>query len=380
MDISNIAFVHDWLVDYGGAERCLEAMRPSFPDAPVHTLFHDPRQFEGTGIAGADIRTTFLDRPFFRKRYRNFLPLFPFAVEQLDVGDAEIVLSFSHSVGKGVLTRADTLHVCYCHTPVRYAWDLYHRYLKLSGLERGIRSWVARLILHYIRLWDAGTAHRVDAYIANSRYVAARIRKTYGREAAVIHPPVDVGRFAQADSKEDHYLMVGRMVPYKRMDLAVRACTTLKLPLRIVGGGPQFEELRALAGPTVTFAGRLSDAEVAREMAGAKAFLFPGEEDFGITPVEAQAAGTPVVAFGKGGSLETVVPPEGEDYSRATGLFFAEPSEESLVECLRRFEKEGHRFEPAAVVSHARGFATERYVKEMNAFLKREWEAFREAP
>lgn len=377
MSTYEIAFVQDWLVDFGGAERCLEAMCAEFPGAPIHTMFHDPRQFKDSPIEDHIIHTSFLDRAFFKKRYRTFLPLYPLAIEQLDVGEPDVVLSFSHSVAHGALVRADSLHVCYCHTPVRYAWDLYHPYLRLSGLTEGVRSWVARAILHYIRLWDATAARRVDKYIANSRNVARRIERIYGKEAAVIYPPVDVARFKSADARGDAFLCVGRMVPYKRADLAVVACTRLGLPLRVVGDGPEFEKLRRLAGPSVTFLGRLGDAEVAREMASARALLFCGEEDFGITPVEAQAAGTPVIAFGKGGALETVIPPEGDDYGSATGLFFAERSAESLAAALAVFDRSAHRFSQEAAVENAARFDAARYAREMKAFLEAELERFR---
>jgi glycosyltransferase involved in cell wall biosynthesis len=373
----SLAFVQDWLVDFGGAERCIEALCPEYPQAPIHTLFHDPTQFAGSFLEDRSVHSTFLNNPFFRKRYRAFLPLYPLAVEQLDVGTPDVVLSFSHSVAKGVLTRGDTLHVCYCHTPVRYAWDLYHEYLRLSGLTHGMKSWAARAILHYIRLWDASCAQRVDAYIANSRHVAQRIRKTYGREAEVIHPPVDVGRFAPLLRRGDHYLVAGRLVAYKRFDLAVATCTRLGLPLRVVGEGPELDNLRRIAGPTVAFLGRVSDGCVAREMAEAKAFLFCGEEDFGITPVEAQAAGTPVIAYGRGGALETVVPPSGDDWSEATGLFFREPSPESLADALRVFDASAHRFRPEAAVANSGRFSTDRYIREMRTTVDAKWGDFR---
>jgi glycosyltransferase involved in cell wall biosynthesis len=371
-----VAFVQDWLMDYGGAERCLDALCAEFPDAPVHTLFYDPRQFQESAIARRMVHTTFLDRPFFKRRYRAFLALYPLAVEQLDTGEPDVVVSFSHCVAHGALVRSDVLHLCYCHTPVRYAWDLTHPYLRMAGLDRGLRGWAAKAVLHYLRMWDEAAARRVDLYVANSRNVARRIERIYGRSARVIHPPVEVGRFAVEAARTGAFLVVGRMVAYKRMDLAVAACTNLGLPLRVVGDGPELDRLRRLAGPTVTFLGRLRDEEVAREMAAARALLFPGEEDFGITPVEAQAAGTPVIAYGKGGALETVVPPEGGSYERATGLFFHEPTAESLAEALATFDREGHRFDPAAGAENARRFSTGRYLTEMTTLIESEWEAF----
>lgn len=372
-----MAFVQDWLVDFGGGERCIEAMCGAYPRAPIHTLFYDPAQFESSVISDHRIHTTFMDRPLFKKRYRTFLALYPFAVEQLDVGTPDVVLSFSHSVAHGALTHSDSLHVCYCHTPVRYAWDLYHSYLRWGDLERGPKSWLARAVLHYIRLWDAGAAGRVDHYVANSKNVARRIARIYGKEASVVYPPVNTDRFKPAAKRGDAYLVAGRMVPYKRVDLAVAACTRRGLPLRVVGDGPDFDKLRRMAGPTVTFLGRIPDEAVAEEMARARAFLFCGEEDFGITPVEAQAAGTPVVAFGRGGARETVVPPEGDDFAGATGLFFARPTPESLAEALDRFDRTSHRFREDAIVENARRFSADRYVSEMTALIEEKLEALR---
>jgi glycosyltransferase involved in cell wall biosynthesis len=376
----SLAFVQDWLVDFGGAERCLEALCQEFPAAPIHTLFYDPKQFENSAIAGHLIHTTFLNKPFFKSRYRTFLALYPFAIEQLDVGDPDVVLSFSHSVAHGALVRSDTLHICYCHTPARYAWDLTHSYLKLSRLDRGVRSWLARAVLHYLRLWDAAAAPRVDYYVANSRHVAKRIRRIYGRDAAVINPPVELQRFKPADKRGDAFLVLGRMVPYKRADLAVVACTRLGLPLRIIGDGPEMGKLKRLAGPTVEFLGRLSDTEAARELAEAKALLFCGEEDFGITPVEAMASGTPVIAFGRGGATETIAPPRGEDFSGATGLLFPSPTAESLAEALALFDRNAHRFDPAAAVERAAQYSWERYVREMRRFILDRFEERRGRP
>ncbi len=372
----SLAFVQDWLVDFGGAERCLEAMCLEYPGAPIHTLFYDPSQFENTLIAEKSIHTTFLDKPFLKRHYRAFLALFPYAIEQLEVGEPGVVLSFSHSVAHGVLTPASVTHVCYCHTPARYAWDLYHSSLTLSGLDKGLKSLLARTILHYFRLWDTASAGRVDHWIANSRNVARRIKRVYGREASVVYPPVDVERFSPARKRSGNFLVVGRMVPYKRVDLAVSACTRLGVPLRVVGDGPEMGRLRHLAGPTVVFLGRLSDLQVAREMSRARALLFCGEEDFGITPVEAQAAGTPVIAYGRGGVLETIIPPCGGDWSLATGLFFDTPSVESLVAALKIFEKNEDRFNGARAVERASGFNTERFRREVRRIIEEQWERF----
>ncbi|MEJ2422575.1 MAG: glycosyltransferase [Acidobacteriota bacterium] len=372
----SLAFANDWLMDFGGAERCLEAMAEEFPGSPLYTLFCDLSQFRGSAVERLNRSTTFLDRPFFKNHYRRYLALYPLAVEQLHTGSPDVLLSFSHSVAHGNLRRSVTLHGCYCFTPVRYAWDLYQDYLEMAGLVKGVKSWIAKGLLHYIRLWDAGAAPRVDSWIADSRHVAKRIRRIYGREPAVIYPPVNIERFTPSSQRDDYFLYASRLVPYKRPDLAVRACTRLKLPLHVVGDGPEYKKLKSLAGPETSFLGRISDEELAREMAGARALLFPGEEDFGITPIEAQAAGTPVIAYGVGGALETVVPPEGDDFSQATGLFFREPTIEALEGTLSRFAKVGGRFIPGASRRNAERFRKERYVSEMKQFIERELEAF----
>lgn len=377
MDAYTLAFAHDWLVDFGGAERCLESMCEEYPQSPIHTLFFDSRQFSGSAIINREIHTTFLSRSFFKKRYRTFLALYPFAVEQLDVGSPDVVLSFSHSVAHGVLTRSDTLHICYCFTPVRYAWELYHDYLRLSGLDKGARSWIARAVLHYVRLWDAAAAPRVDCWLADSRHAARRVRRVYGREADVIYPPVDVGRFKPCEKKSEDYLLIGRLVAYKRADLAVMACTRLGVPLRIVGDGPELGRLRRMAGPSVTFLGKLSDDEIAGEMARARALIFPGEEDFGITPVEAQAAGTPVIAYGVGGATETIIPPDADDYSEATGFFFLRPTVDSLCSAILDFEKESHRLKNSSLLNSAWRFTKQRFVSEMKESIEAKLEDFR---
>ena len=372
-----LTFAHDWLVDFGGGERCLEAMCEEYPRSPIHTLFFDSRQFSGSAIINRDIHTTFLSRSFFKKRYRTFLALYPFAVEQLDLGFSDVVLSFSHSVAHGVLTRSDTMHVCYCFTPVRYAWDLYNEYLRLSGLDKGLRSWAARAILHYVRLWDATTSARVDHWIADSHHAARRVKRVYGRDAAVIYPPVDVERFKPSAEKGDAFLVAGRLVPYKRADLAVLACTKLNVPLRVAGDGPEFGRLKRMAGPSVTFLGRVSDDEMASEMARAKALLFPGEEDFGITPIESQAAGTPVIAYGIGGATETISAPDGDDFGEATGLLFSEPTVDSLCAAIQRLDREAHRFKSASFRNNVARFTKERFVREMKEFIETRLEEFR---
>jgi glycosyltransferase involved in cell wall biosynthesis len=342
-----VALVHDWLANTGGAESVLWALHELYPEAPVYTLVHNPDRLPAK-FRELDVRTSFLQHlPGARTKYQRFLPLMPFAVEQFDLTGYDVVISSSHACAKGAITRPDTLHVCYCHTPMRYAWEFYHEYLEREQVGRLGRLVIAPVMTN-LRVWDYASAQRVDCFVANSTAVAARIRKHYRREATVIHPPVETGRFSSG-SREDFFLVVSRLVGYKRVDLAVEACNRLGAPLVVIGDGSQQAALKALAGPTVTFLGRQPDEVVQDYFARCRALLFPGEEDFGITPVEAQAAGRPVIAFGRGGALDTVIPGE-------TGLLFAEQTTESLTAALREFLVGEERFSAERIREHARRF------------------------
>jgi glycosyltransferase involved in cell wall biosynthesis len=293
------------------------------------------------------------------------------ALEQFDLNDYDLVISSESGAAKGVLTRPHTCHICYCHTPMRYIWDMYHQYRAKPGMGA-----VARLIFsvaaHYMRLWDYAAAARVDYFVANSRNVAARIGKHYRREATVINPPVDVSAGHISPKVEDYYLVVGQLVDYKRVDLAIEACNRLGRPLRIIGEGDEFERLRRLAGPTIEFLGHLSDQELRENYARCRALLFPGEEDWGIVPVEAQSFGRPVIAFGRGGALETVVggfPQDPLAPEASTGVFFSEQSADSLAAAVRFFESNQSRFSPAVIRLHAERFDASRFKAEMRAFI-----------
>lgn len=360
------AIVTDWLAQMGGAERVVLALTDLFPDAPIFTTVYNPDQVDPI-FHSMDIRPSFIQKlPGARTGYQKYLPLMPTAVEQFDLSRFDLVISSSSSVAKGVLTGTRTLHICYCHTPMRYAWDFYHEYLNgpdVGPLKRKLIPWV----MTYIRMWDRQSADRVDHFIANSANVAGRIRKHYRREADVIHPPVDAAFFAPAGGAGDEagpvgdfFLVVSRLVPYKRVDLAIRACNGLGLPLRVIGTGPEFDRLKAMAGPTVRMMGRVSDEEIRWHYAHCQALLFPGEEDFGITPLEAQAAGSPVLAFGRGGALETVIP-------GVTGEFFAQQTVQSLAACLQKFDRD--RYDPAQARAHARSFETTVFKQKMKAFI-----------
>ena len=365
----DVALVHDWLPVYAGAERVLEQMIHTLPESSLYSLIDfvpdDQRDF----LQGKSVTTSFLQTlPWARTKYRYYLPLAPLAIEQFDLRDHDIVVSSSYAVAKGVLTRADQLHVSYVHSPVRYAWDLYPEYMASLGWVRRI---LAQLVLHYLRLYDATTATRVDRYVANSKHVAQRIWKTYRRRATVIYPPVDVDRFTVCADKEDYYLAMSRLVPYKRLDLIVRAFTaTPSRELIVIGDGPERARLERLAGPNVTLLGYQPNDAVNHYMQHARAFVFAAEEDFGILPVEAQACGTPVIAYGCGGATETVRPGE-------TGVFFPHQTVAALHAALDRFESTADRFDPETLRANAERFSAERFRTAFHRFLTKAHAEFR---
>lgn len=334
-----IAIVCDWLVTYAGAEKVLEQILNVFPEADLFAVVDFLPEGQRDFIKNKKVTTTFIQNlPRARKKYRNYLPFMPIAIEQLDLSRYDVVISSSHCVAKGVLTGPDQIHISYVHSPIRYAWDLQHQYLREAGLTHGLKSKIARLIMHYMRIWDTRTSNGVDYFIANSHFIARRIWKCYRREAEVIYPPVDVDKFTFCDKKEDFYLTASRMVPYKKMDLIVEAFS--KMPdkqLVVIGQGPDFIKIKKLAGPNVKLMGYQPDSVLQDYMQRAKAFVFAAEEDFGITPVEAQACGTPVIAYGKGGSLETVRG-YGEK-EKPTGIFFSDQKAQNLVDAVVSFEK-----------------------------------------
>jgi glycosyltransferase involved in cell wall biosynthesis len=343
------AFVHDWLPVYAGAERVLEQMIRTTSDADVFSLIDHVPDDQRAFLQGRPVQTSFLQSmPFSRSHYRYYLPLAPLAIEQFDLRDYDLVVSSSYAVAKGALTRPDQLHISYVHSPVRYAWDLYHDYLE--GINGRLRRAMARLVLHYLRLYDTVSADRVDLFLANSEHVAQRIWKTYRRRAEVLYPPVDVDRFTMQPVKDDYYLTMSRLVPYKRVDLIVEAFAAMPdKELVVIGDGPDLKRLERLAGRNVTLLGYQPDDAVEYYMQNARAFVFAAEEDFGITPVEAQACGTPVIAYGRGGALETVVAGE-------TGLFFARQTPDHLCEAVGRFEA-GEPMDPEHIRRNAERFS-----------------------
>lgn len=363
------ALIHDWLSVYGGAEKCVESFTNIWDDFDVFSLI-DYLSDEDRHIIlkGKQVQTSFIQNmPFADKKYRNYLPLFPFAIEQFDLSEYEVILSSSHAVAKGVLTRPDQLHISYVYSPIRYAWDLHFQYLRESGLDHGIKGWLAKYFLHKIRLWDASTAHRVDHYIAISHYIARRIEKTYGKKADVIYPPVDTDSFTIGETTENYYVTSSRMVPYKKIDLIVEAMSQTNHKLLVIGTGPDWEKIKAKAGSNVELLGYQSFENMKKILQNAKAYIFAAEEDFGIAPIEAQACGIPVIAFGKGATLETI---RGNFASKLevsdgdTGIFFEEQNIPSLLYAVELFEKFQHKFNKDIIRANSLRFSKERFERE----------------
>jgi len=369
----NMCIIHDWLTTYGGSELVLKSLLEIWPETPVYTLVYDENGNCRDIIQSTEVRGSFINNlPFAKRKHRAYLPLMPMAIEQFDLSAYDLVLSDSHAIAKGVITGPDQLHISYIHTPVRYAWDLQHQYLKHAHLERGLRGFLAKALLHYIRLWDMRTVSGVDHYIANSKYIAQRIWKLYKREAKVIHPPVEIDRFEVQEVKEDFYLTISRLVPYKKVDVMVEAFKDMPdRRLVVIGDGPELKSLKKMASENITFLGFQSDQAVEDHLQRARAFVYTAEEDFGIVPVEAQACGTPVIAYGKGGALETVI--EGE-----TGLFYREQTPEALIQAVETFENQGE-WDSQAIRRHAEGFSKERFKGEIRSFVEGKTAQFFEA-
>lgn len=356
------AIVHDWLVTFAGAEKALAEILSLFPDADIFSVVDFLDDEDRARLLGKRAATTFIQGlPKAREKYRSYLPLMPLAIESLDLSGYDLVISSSHAVAKGVVTGPDQVHVSYVYTPIRYAWDMEKKYLRWAGLEKGVKGWLARAALHYIRMWDRGAAAGPCRMAAISSFIARRIRHCYGREAAVIYPPVDVGHFTPREAKEDFYLTASRLVQYKNVELIVRAFSAMTdKKLIVVGDGPEMGRLASIAGRNVKLLGYQPDAKLRELMASARAFVFAAEEDFGIAPVEAQAAGTPVIAYGRGGARETVIPGE-------TGLFFDEDTPAALSDAVRDFE--GRKFSAARCRENAQKFSKERFREEFFAFV-----------
>ena len=356
-----VALVHDYLNQMGGAERVVLAFHELFPDAPLYTSIYDPKRVD-PAFRKIDIRTSFMQKmPLVKKHHQPFLPFYPFAMERLDLRGYDLVLSSSSAFGKGVITRPETMHICYCHTPMRWCWN-YDEYVEREQLGKLSRSILPYLIT-WMRVWDQTSAMRVDHFIANSPIVAQRIAKYYRRDAVVIPPPVEAGRFIFDPTlqPDDYFLIVSRFMPYKRIDLAIQACNRLQLPLVIIGTGRDESRLKEMAGPTIRFLGGLSDAEVLDYYARCRALLLPGEEDFGITPLEAQASGRPVIAYGAGGALASII-------DGVTGALFHEQTVESMVEVLSSFDE--RLYDTQTIRNHALEFDKPRFHRRILQFIE----------
>ncbi len=402
------AIIHEWLVNYAGSERVLEQIVKLFPDSDlfcqVDFLPVDERNF----ILDKKVKTTFIQKlPLAKTKYRNYLPLMPFAVRRLNVSNYDLIISNSHSIAKGIRKNSKQLHICYCHTPMRYIWDLQSQYLKESGLDKGVKGAFVKAILNRLRKWDVATSKTVDYFIVNSYYIKNRLKRSYGRDAVVIYPPVDIAKFELDDKKENFFLTVSRMVPYKKIDLIVEAFSEMGLPLIVIGDGPDFEKVKNRASNNIEFLGFQEDDVLKKYMQKARAFIFAAEEDFGIVPVEAQACGTPVIAFGKGGVTETVIPLMDTEHGKQiippnpvkglgprigalpqrgfspngafpTGIFFNEQTPTALINAIKRFETSSDKFDPNKIRRNAERFSTERFKKELKDFVDRKVREFQD--
>ncbi len=362
-----IALTHDHLFQIGGAEKVLLELHKIFPESPVYTLIHNP---EKAGLfKDLQIKTSFLERlPFGKNHFKWYLSLMPIAWEQFNFSDYDIVISSSSAFSKGILTRPNTLHISYCHSPTRYLWSDAHRYVEELKQPKIIKK-ILPLILNRLRTWDHVAAQRVDKFIANSEFVAKRIKKYYQRDSTVIYPPVDTKQFLISPRIDDYYVLVSRLRPYKRVDIAIKAFNQLHMPLKIIGSGEEEIRLKKIAKDNIEFLGELSDIERNRVLSQAKAFIHPQEEDFGIAAVEAMACGRPVVAYKSGGALETVI--EGE-----TGVFFKEQTWEALADTVIRFHRQENQFDSVKIKAHAEKFDTEVFHQKMNDFVSQSWQEF----
>jgi len=371
-----IAIIHDWLTVYAGAERVLEQMLRCYPQADLYsTVDFLPPSARGF-LQGKAVTTSFIQKlPFAKTKYRAYLPLMPLAIEQFDLSAYDLIISSSHAVAKGVLTGPDQLHLCMCYSPIRYAWDLQHQYLQETGLNQGLKGWVAKYLLHQLRIWDLRTANGVDHFIAISHFIARRIYKVYRRESTVIYPPIALDQFTLGEHKADYYLTASRMVPYKKIDLIVKSfCDMPDKRLIVIGDGPDFEKIKRLAPPNVTLLGHQPFEVLVSHLQQAKAFIFAAEEDFGIAPLEAQACGTPVIAYGKGGALETIKGLPNEKAS--TGLFFPQQTVDAICQAMMQFEQLDGSISPADCRENALRFSQERFCSQFTDFVTQSLDAF----
>ncbi|WP_263755000.1 glycosyltransferase family 4 protein [Klebsiella pneumoniae] len=364
----NVGIVADWFITYAGSEKVVAEFLDVFPEAELYSVVDFLSSENKSHFKNKNITTTFIQNfPFARKKYQSYLPFMPLAIEQLDVSKHDVILSSSHAVAKGVLTGPDQLHISYIHSPIRYAWDLQHQYLRESNLHKGFKGLLAKWILHNIRIWDCRTSNGVDHFIANSKFIARRIKKVYGRNADVIYPPVDVERFTLNENKEQYYFTASRLVPYKRIDLIVEAFGHMKdKKLVVIGDGPEMNKIKAKATSNIEILGYQSNSVMVDYMRNARAFVFAAEEDFGITPVEAQSCGTPVIAYGKGGALETIRPIGVE---KATGVFFYNQDVKSIIDSVNFFEQHSDEIILSDCRLNALKFSEQRFKEEIKEYV-----------
>jgi glycosyltransferase involved in cell wall biosynthesis len=382
MSIPQAILIHDWLYTYVGSERVVEAILHCMPVEKIYTIVDFLPGEQRSFLKETPVKTSFIQKlPWARSLRRFYLPLMPLAIEGFDVSSADLIISSSSAVAKGILTNAEQLHICYCHTPARYAWDLTHMYLREGGWGKALKAGLARMTFHYIRLWDLASANRVDHFIANSLYVARRIWHTYRRESTVIYPPVNVDDLEFASQKEDFYLTVSRLEIYKRVDLIVETFAKLKKKLVVIGEGPEMARIKAKAAPNIEILGYQPREVVKEMMKRARAFVFAAEEDFGMVPVEAQASGTPVIVYGRGGALETVhgVFPGLTPAPETTGVFFRRQTADSLKEAVEWFERHREEIDPRACQKNAERFSHQRFEQEFKEFVEAKWADFEAA-
>lgn len=366
------AIVHDWSVGYAGSEKCVESLLNIWKDADVYMLFAFLNEEEkGIILKGKNVQASFLQNwNSVKRNHRNFLALFPYAVEQFDLSQYDLIISSSHAVAKGVLTNPNQLHICYCHTPIRYAWDLYHQYLNESNLDKGIKGTIAKAILHYIRMWDVSSSKRVDYFIANSKHTSKRIKKIYGRESEIINPPVDIDKFTSESKKEDYYLTISRLVPYKKIELIVDAFSELTdKKLVVIGDGPDIKKIKRKSGSNIELLGYQDFPALKKYLEKAKAFVFAAEEDFGIVLVEALACGTPVIALNKGGAAEIVE-------NGKTGILFDKQNKESIKNAIAEFENTNGKFSPAEISKSAQNFSRQIFEEKIKKFVDEKYNNF----
>lgn len=377
---ARVAIIHEWLYTYAGAEKVLENILQLFPQADLYSLIDFLPENQRHFLGGRKVRTSFLQKmPMVRKKHQYYLPMMPLAMERFDLSSYDVVISSSYAVAKGVLTGPNQLHLCYCHSPVRYAWDLQHQYLQQWRMNQGIRGIAATGILHKLRIWDHVTSNGVDKFFANSQFIAKRIWKTYRRRSTVVYPPVDTNQFQPGETRSDHYVTVSRIVGYKRIDILVDAFRQLPdRKLVVVGAGEDLDKIRAGAPANVTFLGRAPDEILKSTLQQARAFLFAAEEDFGISPVEAQACGVPVIAYGRGGALESIrgVWTGEMPHRDPTGVFFPSQTVPSVVDAIRFFESQEAMFQSAACVENSKRFAPSVFKRKFMDQAESSWQGF----